>query len=275
MAIPVGILTLVVVVLGLRAYSRRRDASFALRLFAGLLLGGALGNMLDRLRLGYVTDWIARGERNAFNLADLAIYVGLGGLALLLLLDGRRRPEEAEPEVEPPVEQPPADERPVADELPPRRRRARSRRSAAARRRRETYCAATTMISTSYSGPASAASIAARTGGFAVSTQASHTSFMADQVEMSVSHTVALSSFDLSVPAVGQELVDAGEDVARLGLHAVGVLADLPGQVDRPVVHDGLAHARAYVVSLDRHCGSSPVVSGIRAGPDASVRRHR
>ncbi len=115
-AIPVGILTLVVVVLGLRAYGRRRDASFALRLFAGLLLGGALGNMLDRLRLGYVTDWIARGERNAFNLADLAIYVGLGGLALLLLLDGRRRPEEAEPEVEPPVEEPPAEERPVADE---------------------------------------------------------------------------------------------------------------------------------------------------------------
>jgi signal peptidase II len=95
-AIPVGILTLVVVVLGLRAYARRRDASFAMRLFAGLLLGGALGNMLDRLRLGYVTDWIARGERNAFNLADLAIYVGLGGLALLLLLDGRRRPEDSE-----------------------------------------------------------------------------------------------------------------------------------------------------------------------------------
>ncbi len=101
-AIPVGILTLVVVVLGLRAYSRRRDASFALRLFAGLLLGGALGNMLDRLRLGYVTDWIARGDRNAFNLADLAIYIGLGGLALLLLLDGRRRPEDDEPaETEP------------------------------------------------------------------------------------------------------------------------------------------------------------------------------
>src|SRR4029078_10823845 len=83
------IVTLVVFVLGLRAYARRRDASFALRLFAGLLLGGALGNMLDRLRLRASTRWIARGDRNAFNLADLAIYVGLGGLALLLLLDGR------------------------------------------------------------------------------------------------------------------------------------------------------------------------------------------
>ena len=58
--------------------------------------GGRVGNMLDRLRLGYVTDWIARNDRNAFNLADLAIYIGLGLVLLLLLVadrrDARRRP---------------------------------------------------------------------------------------------------------------------------------------------------------------------------------------
>ena len=62
----------------------------------GLLLGGAVGNLIDRLRLGYVTDFIARNERNAFNLADLAIYAGLGLMLLLLLVadrrDARRRP---------------------------------------------------------------------------------------------------------------------------------------------------------------------------------------
>ncbi len=90
-AVPLGILTVVGVAIGLRAFARHRDVSTRLRIAAGLLLGGAVGNMIDRLRLGYVTDFIARGERNAFNLADLAIYAGLGGLALLLLL-GERRP---------------------------------------------------------------------------------------------------------------------------------------------------------------------------------------
>jgi len=91
-AIPLGVLTVVGVIVGLRAFARHHDASMRLRIAAGLLLGGAVGNMIDRLRLGYVTDFIARGERHAFNLADLAIYVGLGGLALLLLLGERPRP---------------------------------------------------------------------------------------------------------------------------------------------------------------------------------------
>jgi signal peptidase II len=93
-AVPLGVLTVVGVVVGLRAFSRHRDAPTRLRVAAGLLLGGAIGNMIDRLRLGYVTDFIARGERHAFNVADLAIYVGLGGLALLLLF-GDRRPARA------------------------------------------------------------------------------------------------------------------------------------------------------------------------------------
>jgi signal peptidase II len=90
-ALPVGLLTVVVIVLGLRAYGRRPDAPMRLRIAAGLLLGGAVGNMIDRLRLGYVTDYLARGSNHAFNLADLAIYVGLASLALLVLLGDRRR----------------------------------------------------------------------------------------------------------------------------------------------------------------------------------------
>lgn len=47
----------------------------------GLLLGGAVGNLLDRVRHGYVIDFIDIGIRNArwptFNLADLAIIIGL------------------------------------------------------------------------------------------------------------------------------------------------------------------------------------------------------
>jgi signal peptidase II len=90
-AVPVGVLTIVLVGLGLRAYGRRRDMPWWGRIAAGLLLGGALGNVIDRLRLGYVTDFIARGDRNAFNLADLAIYAGIGGVVLLITVGDRHR----------------------------------------------------------------------------------------------------------------------------------------------------------------------------------------
>jgi signal peptidase II len=92
-AIPLGIATVVVVAIGLRYYARRRDLPTSVRIAAGLALGGAIGNMIDRLRLGYVTDFIARGDRNAFNLADLAIYAGLGTLAVLFARSGRRTVE--------------------------------------------------------------------------------------------------------------------------------------------------------------------------------------
>jgi signal peptidase II len=51
----------------------------------GLLLGGALGNMIDRLRLGYVVDFVDLGIGDlrwyTFNVADSAI-----SLAIVLLL---------------------------------------------------------------------------------------------------------------------------------------------------------------------------------------------
>lgn len=65
----------------------------------GLLLGGALGNLVDRIRLGYVTDFIAIGIWPKFNVADSAITVGLilMGVSYLLLEpapSGERTPGE-------------------------------------------------------------------------------------------------------------------------------------------------------------------------------------
>ena len=44
----------------------------------GLLLGGAVGNFIDRLLLGYVTDMFATAFVNfpVFNVADIAVVVG-------------------------------------------------------------------------------------------------------------------------------------------------------------------------------------------------------
>ena len=56
---------------------------------AGLLTGGALGNLLDRIANGAVTDFIKLPLWPAFNVADMAITFGV--LALLYVLEGGRR----------------------------------------------------------------------------------------------------------------------------------------------------------------------------------------
>ena len=51
----------------------------------GLLLGGAAGNFIDRLRFGYVVDFIDLRVWPVFNLADSAVTVGIIVLAWFLL----------------------------------------------------------------------------------------------------------------------------------------------------------------------------------------------
>ena len=59
-----------------------------------LILGGALGNVIDRLRLGYVVDFLQVHWQQhyfpAFNVADSAITVGAGCLLLDAFLSSRR-----------------------------------------------------------------------------------------------------------------------------------------------------------------------------------------
>jgi len=52
----------------------------------GMILGGAIGNLSDRLRLGEVTDFIDFPHYPAFNVADSSIVVGVAVLIILLLL---------------------------------------------------------------------------------------------------------------------------------------------------------------------------------------------
>jgi len=71
-----------------------RDTLFGVAL--SLILGGALGNLWDRVALGHVVDFLdfhaAGWHWPAFNLADSAISVG----AALLVWDGLRRPAPRE-----------------------------------------------------------------------------------------------------------------------------------------------------------------------------------
>lgn len=53
----------------------------------GLLAGGAIGNLVDRVRLGHVTDFIDLPPWPPFNLADVAITFGVILLVILYLFD--------------------------------------------------------------------------------------------------------------------------------------------------------------------------------------------
>jgi lipoprotein signal peptidase len=81
-----------IVVIGLIVtYHARAAGTLYLTVTLGLLLGGAIGNMIDRLRLGYVVDFVDVGLGGlrfyTFNVADSAI-----SLSILLLFIAAIRP---------------------------------------------------------------------------------------------------------------------------------------------------------------------------------------
>lgn len=59
--------------------------STAITLVLGMVLGGTVGNLVDRFRFGYVTDFIDFGYWPVFNIADSAVTIGVILFVLLLL----------------------------------------------------------------------------------------------------------------------------------------------------------------------------------------------
>jgi len=86
----------VAIVVGLVVWLRRA-ARPSLSLALGLVIGGALGNVIDRLRLGAVADFLdfhlGGYHWPAFNLADSAITVGVIALVVPSLFPGRKLPK--------------------------------------------------------------------------------------------------------------------------------------------------------------------------------------
>lgn len=84
----------------------RNDGLVVLAGGLALVLGGAIGNLIDRARLGYVTDfiqvWFGDWAFPSFNVADSAITVGAAFLIIdALFLSGRaQKPESTKPETE-------------------------------------------------------------------------------------------------------------------------------------------------------------------------------
>jgi len=82
----VVIITLVVLA-GLVAFHVRHRTRRGMWIVTGMIVGGALGNLVDRVRTGSVTDFVKLPAWPAFNLADSAITLGV--IALILILGFR------------------------------------------------------------------------------------------------------------------------------------------------------------------------------------------
>jgi signal peptidase II len=67
----------------------------ALRVAMVMMLGGAVGNLIDRLTLGTVTDFISLGTFAVFNVADASISVGTAILILAVWISERKEKKQA------------------------------------------------------------------------------------------------------------------------------------------------------------------------------------
>jgi signal peptidase II len=70
------VLAFLVIALILYYYPHVEQADWSLRLAMSMQLGGAAGNLIDRLTIGHVTDFISVGTFPVFNVADASITIG-------------------------------------------------------------------------------------------------------------------------------------------------------------------------------------------------------
>ena len=72
------LVALAAVLLGAAFYKKLQQESFLMRSGAGLLLGGAVGNLADRIQSGLVVDFLDFRIWPVFNIADIGICAGAG-----------------------------------------------------------------------------------------------------------------------------------------------------------------------------------------------------
>lgn len=103
------VLAFIVIGLILYYYPQVEKADWSLRLAMSMQLGGAAGNLIDRLTIGHVTDFISVGRFPVFNVADASITVGAAVLFLgvwMMERAERRKKQEASEQDAPPGETP-------------------------------------------------------------------------------------------------------------------------------------------------------------------------
>jgi signal peptidase II len=89
------IVSVLVIMITLSYYWFARPVDKLSKVSFGLVLGGAFGNLIDRVYLGKVTDFIDFRIWPVFNVADSAIVIGIGLVILMLLSSARKEVVQA------------------------------------------------------------------------------------------------------------------------------------------------------------------------------------
>jgi signal peptidase II len=98
------VLAFVVIAAILFYYPQVQSDDWSLRLALSMQLGGALGNLIDRLTIGHVTDFVSVGRFPVFNVADASITIGAVILFLGVWVRERAEKQQAANTVELPRE---------------------------------------------------------------------------------------------------------------------------------------------------------------------------
>lgn len=98
------VLAFVVIAAILFYYPQVESDDWSLRLALSMQLGGALGNLIDRLTIGHVTDFVSVGRFPVFNVADASITIGAVVLFLGVWIRERAEKQQAASAVEMPRE---------------------------------------------------------------------------------------------------------------------------------------------------------------------------
>jgi|SRR3989338_1938998 len=85
------ITSIVILYIALALFLNRKQNSLSSRIAFGLILGGACGNLFDRLKLGFIIDFFDFRIWPVFNIADSAITLGVALLAIEALFAKKRK----------------------------------------------------------------------------------------------------------------------------------------------------------------------------------------
>ncbi len=75
-------------------YRRLSGNDWFLRIALSMQFGGAIGNLIDRMTIGHVTDFVSVGNFPVFNVADASVTVGVGVMIIALWIQEKREQKE-------------------------------------------------------------------------------------------------------------------------------------------------------------------------------------